>query len=780
MKNILFLGSLLLAFNTFSQNHYTGYAQDNFGGYVSSYMQPASIANTTEKFSATFSMAFLNASNFTGDNSSTLSQVFGNQRRKYRDPLFNGYRMQNLSIDVLSAYFEINHENSIGYSFRVRQFGNLDGLPDDWNFAAFNRFDSTKVLNKPISYEHYNFNQFIVNEHRFNYARVIQNDRENFIKVGGAVKLLNGIDAVYLYSENGTFEFIDSISPAAEFTTTDFKYGRAEKDNQFSSRKLGIGLDIGVVYEYRPDYDKFKYDMDGETNIERYDQKKYLFKFGASITDIGRVKFSKDTNSYNFTTNGTIINMDQLSTLGTGLTSSGNPSLFKSFDNLAIQNTKSADQEETFKMNLPTSLNLQADYRFWKDFYIGYTSQIPLKLKSDPHKSHWKAIHTFSPRYETRKVTAVLPISFQRTGQITIGAAGRYTIPKVGLGAFMGGNNIMGLFGKRAKFNSNFFMGVSYSVPYIVPSDIDGDKISDEKDACKYDPGPLRFNGCPDTDGDGIEDKKDYCIYSPGPASTNGCPDTDGDGVIDLDDQCPEEKGLAIHYGCPDTDRDGIIDIADRCPDVPGIELNNGCPFENPGCCMDNDGDGVSNNVDQCPDVSGSVYNNGCPIDSSNIFNINLQEQKEEKDPNHTATKIEEIQESNPKEVVQDGTQIEKTRIENRVKTINIYFDVDDATVEEQYDKEIRELAKDYEFVEGGKYKLLIIGHTDNDGSDNYNLILSKKRAETVRRKFENAGVDYDLIEVFYYGEWRPMKSNDNMQNKRFNRRVEVVVQEVK
>ena len=70
----------------------------------------------------------------------------------------------------------------------------------------------------------------------------------------------------------------------------------------------------------------------------------------------------------------------------------------------------------------------------------------------------------------------------------------------------------------------------------------------------------------------------------------------------------------------------------------------------------------------------------------------------------------------------------------------------------------------------------MIIGHTDNDGSADHNLILSKKRAEVVRRKFEGADVDYDQGEVCYYGELKPMLSNDNVENKKFNRRVEIRV----
>ena len=330
--------------------------------------------------------------------------------------------------------------------------------------------------------------------------------------------------------------------------------------------------------------------------------------------------------------------------------------------------------------------------------------------------------------------------------------------------------------GKRALYNTNFFTGLCYNIRYKIPSDIDGDKVSDGRDDCKYDPGLLTLNGCPDTDGDGIPDKEDYCIYAPGPKEYNGCPDSDGDGVIDLNDQCPDKPGLAVHYGCPDRDKDGVIDVADRCPDVPGIEFNNGCPFENPGCCTDNDGDGVTNKEDKCPEISGSIYNDGCPIDSSNIEKIELNENKKEVDPNHTEEKIEEIKSEQEIQDVPDGTLISQLTSDNKIETLNVYFNTDDATLADAYNEKILDLSKRFDFSENSKYQVLIIGHTDNDGSEDYNLILSKKRAETVRRKLQAYGADYDQIEVYYYGEWKPLKDNNNEAQKKFNRRVEIQI----
>ncbi len=774
MKQILLFTTAFFSFVIHSQNNYTGYSSDNSNGYTGSYFQPASIVNSVNKWSFAGSFASFGTNNYLGRNASILSIANGNQQDKYKKHSSFGYNADNYNIDILSFHYEINHKNALGYSFRTRYFENISGLPKELTKADFNDFDSTTALNTPFTFKNLNVSQFLFNEHRFNYARVLIDDEDRMLKVGGAFKILNGIDATFFHANSGTIEFNQQFSPYVVFKDTEIQYGRAEKKNQFSSRKVGLGFDIGAVYEFRPDKKDYYYDMDGEKHIERYDESKYLYKIGVSITDIGRVKFSKDQASYNFTPSSTTFDIRRIYDINI----QQNGGLFKKFDDVATLGTKSADQKETFNMNLPTSLNLQFDYHFKKNIFFNYAGVFPLRLNSDPSKVYFRTIQTFTARIERKNWSFMLPISFQRNATVQLGISGRYGLKKYPIQLFAGTYNINNFLGARAKYSTSAFVGILIVNRYKVPSDVDGDLISDEKDACMYDPGLAKFKGCPDIDADGIPDKEDYCIYTPGTREKNGCPDADKDGIIDLDDQCPEEPGLAIHYGCPDRDKDGVIDVADRCPDVPGIELNNGCPFENQGCCSDNDGDGISNTVDKCPEISGSVYNNGCPIDSSNLEKIKLKEEKKDKDPNNTIDKTEVIKDKVKIEPTQEGTVLTKPFDRTgEIESINIYFNVDDATVLPEYDLLIRKLAA-YNFKDG-KYKLVMIGHTDNDGADNYNLILSKKRAETVRRKFESNKVDYDLITVYYYGENKPVKSNDNDENKKFNRRVEVIVMKV-
>ena len=73
--------------------------------------------------------------------------------------------------------------------------------------------------------------------------------------------------------------------------------------------------------------------------------------------------------------------------------------------------------------------------------------------------------------------------------------------------------------------------------------------------------------------------------------------------------------------------------------------------------------------------------------------------------------------------------------------------------------------------------KLLLTGYTDSDDSAEWNLKLSKKRAEIVKAKFVSLGVPADRISTDGKGEADPKASNDTPEGKRANRRVTIVVQ---
>lgn len=766
---IIFWGTVTIA-----QQVNTGLVMDNYFSSNSVTFNPSSIVDSKSRFSISTGLNYTNHSNF------YKADYFGLEG-KLVDGKKKGYQNREFTSDALYLKYELDHKNALAYTFRTRSFNNQRGIPEVWNESAAVKYGENDTLTT-FDVTGFSLAQLDYNEHIFTYARTIFDRGERFLKVGASLKILNGLGAKYMYFESGTMKFMYDNAGMVDVKDLSVDYGQNVSDAQLKYKNRGVGFDIGATYEYRPNHERQYYDMDGEKRIVRYDMNKYKMKFGASITDIGSIKFMEDTTYGNLSNYSGIQNdISDFYDVGADLFGMGGSPYTTVQNTIKPFSTVGDDPKDFFRMNLPTTLHVNVDYlienfRFFpNNLYVSYNMSLPLIGGWDRTRVNQVFIHTITPRIEKEKFSILMPLSQMGTGRVYFGLAGRFNWKTLSVHA--GSNNLAMMFGQKASLTRSFFFGISYNVLYDVPSDKDLDKVSDDRDECPSDPGVWELQGCPDTDGDGIPDKEDYCIYEQGPRTTRGCPDTDGDGIIDMNDMCPEEKGLGVHYGCPDRDFDGVIDVADKCPDLPGIELNNGCPFENPGCCMDNDGDGVSNNADKCPDHAGSVYNDGCPIDESNINKIKLQEEKAKLDANHTGEQIKVLSNNDTiRNLITSKEELNKIVASKKVmKEHSIFFDVDQAMVNETEQKAFDKFIADYRKDE--TISFMVIGNTDRDGSLEYNLILSKKRAETIKRKLIDAGFDEDKIEVYYYGEAKSLhKGSYTAEQKRMDRRVDIKI----
>jgi len=75
--------------------------------------------------------------------------------------------------------------------------------------------------------------------------------------------------------------------------------------------------------------------------------------------------------------------------------------------------------------------------------------------------------------------------------------------------------------------------------------------------------------------------------------------------------------------------------------------------------------------------------------------------------------------------------------------------------------------------------ELAVVGYTDNTGDFNYNLGLSKRRADAIVRQLIKNGVSKDRLAGVGVGPLNPIASNDTEQGRAENRRVELVIIEL-
>ncbi len=74
--------------------------------------------------------------------------------------------------------------------------------------------------------------------------------------------------------------------------------------------------------------------------------------------------------------------------------------------------------------------------------------------------------------------------------------------------------------------------------------------------------------------------------------------------------------------------------------------------------------------------------------------------------------------------------------------------------------------------------KIRIIGHTDSQGSDEFNLELSRKRSEAVRTYLTSHGIDSNGVVSEGAGEDQPVADNNTPEGRANNRRVEIVLED--
>jgi len=79
-------------------------------------------------------------------------------------------------------------------------------------------------------------------------------------------------------------------------------------------------------------------------------------------------------------------------------------------------------------------------------------------------------------------------------------------------------------------------------------------------------------------------------------------------------------------------------------------------------------------------------------------------------------------------------------------------------------------------FNEYPETNLLIEGHTDDVGKDDYNYGLSQRRAEAVANYLRNTGIASSRLIIKWYGEAQPIADNTTAEAKALNRRVEFVI----
>jgi outer membrane protein OmpA-like peptidoglycan-associated protein len=103
-----------------------------------------------------------------------------------------------------------------------------------------------------------------------------------------------------------------------------------------------------------------------------------------------------------------------------------------------------------------------------------------------------------------------------------------------------------------------------------------------------------------------------------------------------------------------------------------------------------------------------------------------------------------------------------------------LLFDFDSSVLRDASKTNLDNLASNLSSF--GDSKLMLVGHTDAQGTDAYNLDLSRRRSAAVASYLESHGVSPSRVETVGKGEMEPIASNDTDAGRQQNRRVEIAV----
>lgn len=121
---------------------------------------------------------------------------------------------------------------------------------------------------------------------------------------------------------------------------------------------------------------------------------------------------------------------------------------------------------------------------------------------------------------------------------------------------------------------------------------------------------------------------------------------------------------------------------------------------------------------------------------------------------------------------------VDVAKLENNVVRVTMTdqtaFEVDSAEIKPGFQPSMDKIAQIVNRY--GKTHLMVVGHTDNTGSDQHNQTLSERRAQSVQQYFTEKGVIPQRLASAGKGEAEPRASNASTDGRRLNRRVEIFI----
>lgn len=443
-KKITALCAVLSLFLTSSAQDFSGYRNGNYTGVNGVFFNPANFADSRYKFDfnlfsisafvgnnqAKFSLSDLNNS-FNGD--SIKNQLFGDRAGKSSG-------LVNTTVHGPSLMFNAGKKMAIALTTKARVMANVADMDGKLANTIMDDFNNDPSL--PYTISSPEDMRFTVNgwtEFGLSLSRILSDRGENFFKGGLTLKYLAGAGNGYfnLAGFKGTLNddlvrqdvYLANATGGIAVGFGGIRIAGFEAEDLLKMKSTGIGADIGFVYEFRPEYEKYS-DGNGSRG-----QNKYKFKVGMALLDLGKISYQRDlqrSGSYNIDITGNErLYLSELD--GVDVDD------YKTFFNSRPQffTAEAAGNESNYKVALPSTLQLDLDYHLHKNTYVSLASQFSLAGKSNIFNTYYYNTFTLTPRYEGKGIGLYIPINYNTLTKFNAGASFRFGPLFVGSGSVL-------------------------------------------------------------------------------------------------------------------------------------------------------------------------------------------------------------------------------------------------------------------------------------------------------------------------------------------------------
>jgi hypothetical protein len=485
---LLWLGWLLPG--VASAQYFLGVSGSNYAGTNGLYLNPATVADSRHKiyvnlvsndlfltnnylaWEAPYSVLGLMTNTVAPRHRSSRGLIFWNDA--YLAERLNGRRKHlRLGNDLRgpSVLLTLNDRHGVALTSRVR--ANLNFTDVHEPVARLIRYGTTNQNIQPESFgEQFNLNATATLEIGATYGFVLQNDEDRFIKVGLTAKRLVGLYAAHLLASDVDYHFeTDPRMPRRTNIRLDnltAKYGYTEESAFQNIRPTpawllgdapagsGWGMDVGLVYEYRPDHRKYSY---RERNERRYDptKNKYLYRLSLSLLDVGGIRFRNPAyvNHYQIQRQGVLFTENNFVDIA------GADDVFDGV-NQTLELTDGERQTKFWK-TLPTAFHAGLDYKIKERVYVN-TVWVQSLTSNRRLTMQVPSVLAVVPRYETKWFEASLPVALaDHYSRLTIGAALR-------LGpVFVGTDHLGGVLNLGNPRGLDFYFGANVPILRSAP-----------------------------------------------------------------------------------------------------------------------------------------------------------------------------------------------------------------------------------------------------------------------------------------------------------------------